>query len=68
MRLLSELRSLSAPELSQRLTQWRQELRDVRLKAAQGNVEQPHRIRQLRRNIARALTLQGQQQTTQVRG
>lgn len=68
MKVLSELRSLSAPELSQRLTQWRQELRDCRLKAAQGNVEQPHRIRQLRRNIARALTLQGQQQTAPVKG
>ena len=61
--VVNELRSLAAPELSQRLTQWREELRDLRLKAAQGTVEQPHRIRQLRRNIARALTIQGQQQT-----
>jgi large subunit ribosomal protein L29 len=63
MAVVNELRSLTAPELSQRVIQWRQELRDLRLKAAQGNVEQPHRIRQLRRNIARALTVQHQQPT-----
>ncbi len=58
MASLNELRSLPIPELAQRLTQWRQELRDVRLKASRGNPEQPHRIRQLRRDIARALTIQ----------
>lgn len=59
--ILNELRSLPAAELAQRATQWRQELRDLRLKASQGNPEQPHRIRQLRRHIARALTIQHQQ-------
>ena len=59
--LVNELRSLPASELAQRLTQWRQELRDLRLKASRGNPEQPHRIRQLRRDIARTLTIQDRQ-------
>ena len=59
--ILNELRSLPAAELAQRATQWRQELRDRRLKASQGNPEQPHRIRQLRRHIARAMTVRRQQ-------
>ena len=58
--VMNELRTLPAAELAQRVTQWRQELRDLRLKAAQGSSEQPHRIRQLRRNLARAFTVQHQ--------
>ncbi|MBI3087563.1 MAG: 50S ribosomal protein L29 [Candidatus Omnitrophica bacterium] len=53
---VSELRGLPEAELRQRLAQTRQELVTLRLKAKQGALEQPHRIRQMRRDIARMLT------------
>lgn len=52
-----ELRALGHPELQQQLEKTRQELGALRLKAAHSVLEQPHRIRLLRRDIARILTL-----------
>jgi len=52
-----EFRALPAAELRQRVSQTRQELDTLRLKARQGALEQPHRIRQLRRDLARILTV-----------
>ena len=54
---VSELRSLPAVELTQQIAQRRTELAGLRRKARQGALEQPHRIRLLRREIARLLTL-----------
>ena len=53
---VSELRGLPEAELRQRLAQTRQDLVTLRLKAKQGALEQPHRIRQMRRDIARMFT------------
>ena len=58
---VSDLRGLSASELQQRIVQARKDLGGMRLKASQGALEQPHRIRFLRRDIARMLTLIGEQ-------
>lgn len=60
MSQVKELRALTDPELRQRLDQTHQDLRGLRLKASRGVVEQPHRIRQMRRDIARMLTLLGE--------
>ena len=60
MSQVKELRALTDQELRQRLDQTRQDLRGLRLKAGGGAVEQPHRIRQMRRNIARMLTMLGE--------
>ena len=60
MSQVKDLRALTDPELRQRLDQTRQDLRGLRLKASRGAVEQPHRIRQMRRNIARMLTIMGE--------
>ncbi len=53
----SELRGMPESELQQRLSESRQELATLRLKARQGATEQPHRIGQLRRDVARMLTV-----------
>lgn len=53
----SELRALPEPDLRQRMVDVRKELTALRLKAHQGTSEQPHQIRQMRRAIARILTL-----------
>ncbi|MBI4353986.1 MAG: 50S ribosomal protein L29 [Candidatus Omnitrophica bacterium] len=60
---LNELRALPAAELAAKAVQLRQELRDLRIKSAHGSSEQPHRIRDVRRQIARTLTVQRQRTT-----
>ena len=57
---VKELRALTDPELRQRLDQARKDLRGLRLNASRGTIEQPHRIRQMRRDIARMLTMLGE--------
>ena len=53
-----ELKELGAEELAQRIRENSQELRDLRLKQSAGNgVEKPLRIRLLRREVARMLTV-----------
>ncbi|MBI3320463.1 MAG: 50S ribosomal protein L29 [Candidatus Omnitrophica bacterium] len=61
-----ELRAVPAVELSQRLTEARKTLTLLRLKARQGALEQPHQIRQLRRDIARLLTVLTEEKGTHV--
>lgn len=60
----SEFRALSDGDLRQRLTGVEKELHDLRLKARQGAVEQPHRISQLQRDVARILTVLREAATT----
>ena len=51
------LSGLPAAELHQKLRGLREELTLLRVKAKRGSVEQPHRIRQTRHQIARILTI-----------
>ena len=57
-----ELRVLQALELQQRAAELRRELNHIHLKSRQSAVEQPHRIRQMRRELARVLTVLGEGQ------
>ncbi len=57
----AELRTTAAAELKQKHTELQRQLAELRLKAAQGAVEQPHRIRQLKRDLARVLTVMNEQ-------
>ncbi len=52
-----DLRKMSREERLKLLQEWRQELVSLRLKASLGVLENPARIRELRRNIARLLTI-----------
>lgn len=52
-----ELRQLTIDELNQKLRLSREELFKLRYDAKAGRVEKPDRIRVIRRNIARILTI-----------
>ena len=54
----SEIRELGADELAAKIRETRKELTDMKLKlASKSDVEKPMRIRVLRRDIARMLTI-----------
>ncbi len=52
-----ELSSLSLPELKKRFADFRKELYELRFQKMTGKLENYRRIREVRRNIARALTI-----------
>ena len=55
----NELKELGAEELEAKIAEVRKELDDLKLKlASKVDVEKPARIRQLRREVARMLTVQ----------
>ena len=57
----NELKELGADELAAKIRETRKELADLKLKlASKVEVEKPVRIRTLRREIARMLTVQNQ--------
>ncbi|NLL82724.1 MAG: 50S ribosomal protein L29 [Lentisphaerae bacterium] len=54
-----EMRELGADELAQRIREYTQDLRDLRLRHRSGSsVDRPLQIRSMRREIARMLTVQ----------
>ncbi|GGJ01021.1 50S ribosomal protein L29 [Alicyclobacillus cellulosilyticus] len=53
----SELRNLSSEEIQNRIEQWKDELFNLRFQLATGQLENPSRIRQVRKDIARAKTI-----------
>jgi large subunit ribosomal protein L29 len=61
---LDRLRGLSDDELHTHLMQQRRKLFEIRLQQATGQVENTSQIRQIRREIARAMTVQLEAQRT----
>ena len=58
----SEIRELGADELAAKIRETRKELADLKLKlASKAEVAKPMRIRALRRDVARMLTIAGEQ-------
>lgn len=57
----AELRQLTATELAERLGEARQELFNLRLQLATRKLENHNRLGEVRRQIARILTIAGQQ-------
>jgi large subunit ribosomal protein L29 len=57
---VSELRGLSDDELDKQLAECREELFNLRFQAATGALENPARVKQAKREIARILTLQSE--------
>jgi large subunit ribosomal protein L29 len=55
---LDKLRDLSDEELAEHLRAQRRKLFEIRLQQATGQVENHSQIRQIRREIARAMTVQ----------
>lgn len=62
MKITKELRNLSANEIKSRLTESKKELLKLNTQASTGNVSNPGKIRQTRKNIARILTLLNQKE------
>jgi ribosomal protein L29 len=57
-----EIRDLSPGELEQKLTGLKEELFNLRFQLATGQLENPMRIREIKKNIARVKTIQRQQE------
>jgi len=53
-----QIRELSSPEREQKLRELREELFKLRFQAATGQIEKPSRISQVKREIARILTIE----------
>jgi large subunit ribosomal protein L29 len=53
----NELRELSSEEIASRVDQLKSELFNLRFQLATGQLENPMRIRQVRKDIARAKTI-----------
>lgn len=54
---ISEIKDLTESELRQRLDDTRRELFNLRVQKASGQLEKPSRLRDLRRDAARLLTM-----------
>lgn len=61
-----KIRELSASDIQLELTKLRQELLDLRIRKASGQVENPIRLRTLRREIARLATIAREKQAATV--
>jgi len=55
---IDEIRQLSADELEHKLVSLKEELFKLRFQAKSGKIEKPSRIKMVRRDIARVLTIQ----------
>ncbi len=58
----SELRDLSQDELVRRLDELKEELFNLRFQRASGQLEDSNRMRIVRREIARTMTIMGERQ------
>ena len=55
---LSEMRALGADDFAKEVASRKKELMELRFQGAIGNLEKPHRVPQLRREVAQLLTIQ----------
>ena len=60
----SQLRNLSEDELDLKLASLKKELFDLRMQAAGGKLDKPHRLRLVRTDVARVLTLRRDRSVT----
>jgi large subunit ribosomal protein L29 len=60
----NDIKELTPEELRQRLDDTKDELFDLRIKKSTGELEQPLRIRTLRRSVAQILTVMNERKTT----
>ena len=53
----SEIRNLSVEDINKKIVENKQELFELRMKASTGNLEKPHMINKLRKDVARLKTV-----------
>ena len=58
---VNEIREMSADELNQKLTSLKEELFNLRFQLATGQLENPMRIKEVKKTIARIKTIQREQ-------
>ena len=58
---VNEIREMSADELNQKLTSLKEELFNLRFQLATGQLENPMRIKEVKKTIARIKTVQTEQ-------
>ena len=56
----SDMRGLGAADFDREIAARKKELMELRFQAAMGNLAQPHRVRQLRREVAQLNTVRGE--------
>ena len=54
---VKELRNLKDEELTKKITEAKKELFDLRLKQANGNLDKPSKVHELRKDVARMKTI-----------
>ena len=59
---VNEIRDLSAGELNQKLASLKEELFNLRFQLASGQLENPMRIKEVKKTIARIKTIQREQE------
>ncbi|ALW89715.1 50S ribosomal protein L29 [Deinococcus arenae] len=57
---LSDMRNLQAADFAKEIESRKKELMELRFQAAVGNLAQPHRVKQLRREVAQLNTVQAE--------
>jgi len=53
----SEIRKMSKDEINAKIIELKQELFELRMKQATGNLDKPHKINELRKTVARLKTV-----------
>lgn len=53
----SEIRKMSKEDINKKITEIKTELFDLRMKQATGNLDKPHKINALRKDVARLKTV-----------
>ena len=59
---ITELRAMQDEDLVQQVDKLRREIFNMRFKGAVENIPQPHRLREMKHDIARSLTVLGERQ------
>ena len=64
----SEMRNLALADFDREIADRKKELMELRFQGAMGNLAQPHRVKQLRREVAQLNTIRGELTRTQTTG
>ena len=54
---INELRKLTNEDLNKKITEYKKELLDLRIKQSTGSLEKPSKIHELRKDVARMKTI-----------
>jgi large subunit ribosomal protein L29 len=65
---ITELRAMQDEDLKQQVDKLRREIFNLQFKGAVENIPQPHRLREMKRDIARSLTVLGERQKAKEAG